>query len=258
MGNRDGGTSNRVPSSIQVRSVICNCHACVYLPNRTANLPLILPTQLLTEKALDDALEAGMRRSGYFLYYTDCPTCQACEPARLRAKDFRWTDSWRRIRNRGDKSLTTSIARPSASPEKLKLFNRHRNERGLSESGRAYHEEDYSGFLVESSGAWTHELQFHEGNRLIGVSVIDCGSNSLSAVYTYFDPDCSRYSLGTYSILKQIEICLLTNREFLYLGLYVAENAHLSYKARFGPQQRRVGDKWVDIEVDPKPEAILG
>ncbi len=34
---------------------------------------------------------------------------------------------------------------------------------------------------------------------------IDCGEKSVSAFYTYFDPDFSKLSLGTYSILKQIE-----------------------------------------------------
>lgn len=258
MGNRDTDALKRVPQSIQVRSVICNTHPCVYLPDRTANLPLVLPRSIVSEQALDEALENGMRRSGYFLYYTDCPACQACEPTRLRVGDFKWTDSWRRIRNRGDKSITVSLVRPSSSPEKLALFNAHRDLRGLAESGQSYLEDDYAGFLVESSGDWTYELQFHDAERLIAVSIIDCGKNSISAVYTYFDPSFSKYSLGTYSILKQIEFCLSSGREYLYLGLYVADNSHLSYKARFGPQQRRIGGKWVDIGIEPKAEAILG
>lgn len=258
MGNRDVRVHDRVPQSIQIRSVIGNAHSCVYLPDRTANLPLVLPSQMLSEQAIDDALEAGMRRSGYFLYYTDCPSCRACEPTRLKVSEFKWTDSWRRIRNRGDKTIQVSIGRPEATPEKVELFNRHRNERGLSESGMSYQVEDYVGFLVESSGAWTYELLFYEAERLIAVSIVDCGRSSISAVYTYFDPEFSKYSLGTYSILKQIEYCLATGREYLYLGLFVAENKHLSYKSRFLPQQRRIGEKWIDIGVDHNPQAILG
>src|SRR5690606_24549108 len=136
---------------------------------------------MLSEQAIDDALEAGMRRSGYFLYYTDCPSCRACEPTRLKVSEFKWTDSWRRIRNRGDKTIQVSIGRPEATPEKVELFNRHRNERGLSESGMSYQVEDYVGFLVESSGAWTYELLFYEAERLIAVSIVDCGRSSISA-----------------------------------------------------------------------------
>jgi arginine-tRNA-protein transferase len=92
------------------------------------------------------------------------------------------------------------------------------------------------------------ELQFRLADELIAVSVIDCGQNSVSAVYTYFDPDYSKLSLGTYAILKQIEFCVQTGRQFVYLGMFVKDNRHLSYKARFLPQQRWIAGDWVDFD----------
>lgn len=128
------------------------------------------------------------------------------------------------------------------------LFNRHRSERNLGEDGSEYGLDDYESFLVESCCEQTKELRFYLNGQLVAVSVIDFGDRSVSAVYTYFDPDYSKLSIGTYSILKQIELCLKTNRKYLYLGMYVAENPHLSYKARFGPQQRWVHGSWIDID----------
>ncbi len=239
---------DRVPSQLSIGSVMENVHECSYLEDRTANLPLNLPAKLLDMREVDAALEAGMRRAGVFLYYTACESCQACEPTRVDVSAFRWTDSWRRILNRGDRLLSLSIAPASISEEKLALFNRHRTERRLSDDGTLYQFGDYESFLVDSCCQHTIEFQFRLDERLIAVSVIDCGANSVSAVYTFFNPDYSKLSLGTYSILKQIEFCGRTGRQYMYLGMYVARNTHLNYKARFQPQQRWINCRWVDID----------
>ena len=84
---------------------------------------------------------------------------------------------------------------------------------------------------------------------MIAVSIVDVGAESTSAVYTHFAPDAGRYSLGTYAILKQIEWAKQTSRTYVYLGMYVAENRHLNYKARFLPQQRLIDDEWVDFSA---------
>ena len=36
-----------------------------------------------------------------------------------------------------------------------------------------------------------------------------------------------------------------SDRKYVYLGMYVAENRHLNYKARFMPQERFVNGCWV-------------
>ena len=239
--------SHRVPATIPVGSILNNEHPCSYLPGRTANLPLILPANILSLNAMDAALAAGMRRAGLFLYYTQCLGCNACEPTRFDVQQFRWTESWKRILKRGDRQLQLAIAPTSMTEEKLALFNRHRMERGLNSDESNYQPEDYESFLVETSCQFTMELQFRSAENLIAVSIIDCGQNSVSAVYTYFDPDYAKLSLGTYAILKQIEFCLQTRRQFVYLGMYVKDNTHLSYKARFLPQQRWIAGEWVDL-----------
>ena len=96
---------HRVPTTIPVGSILNNEHPCSYLPGRTANLPLILPANILSLNAMDAALAAGMRRAGLFLYYTQCLGCNACEPTRFDVQQFRWTESWKRILKRGDRQL---------------------------------------------------------------------------------------------------------------------------------------------------------
>ena len=101
-------------------------------------------------------------------------------------------------------------------------------------------------FLVDSC-CHTIELSIWLEHELVAVSIVDAGDRSLSAVYTHFDPHAMRYSLGTYALLEQIEYALSTGRKYLYLGMYVEENRHLNYKARFKPQQRLIDGRWRNV-----------
>ena len=51
-------------------------------------------------------------------------------------------------------------------------------------------------------------------------------------------------SLGTFSVLKQIEYALQYRIKNFYLGYYIAENASLVYKARFRPNEVYMDGEW--------------
>jgi arginine-tRNA-protein transferase len=218
-------------------------HACSYLHDRQAIMPLVYPLRKITPTELDQYLEHGRRRSGSFLYHTACPHCQACEPTRLRVDQVLWTRSMRRVLIRGDRLLKMVVGAPSLDERRLTLFNLHRSQRRLGPEDAPYGPSDFQGFLIDSC-CDTLELSFWREERLVACSIIDVGQVSVSAVYTYFDPAQSALSLGTYAILKQIEWVGQTGRQLVYLGMYVSENQHLRYKARFAPQERYRNGRW--------------
>jgi arginine-tRNA-protein transferase len=84
--------------------------------------------------------------------------------------------------------------------------------------------------------------------ELAGVAIVDRADNSLSAVYCYYDPAHQRLSLGTYSILKQIELCQSWGLRYLYLGLYIGDCDKMAYKAGFLPHERLVNGRWRGFE----------
>ena len=233
------------------RLVVVQDHhqVCPYLPDQTARMPLKLPIGGFTAQAMDWLLENGYRRSGEFVYRTQCPACDACEPTRIEVRHFRWTKSFRRVFNRGRRELEYRWQTPTVDSQRVELFNLHRNVRNLASHDGPIDDDSYAAFLVSSFGRADELSLYHDGN-LVCVSIVDVGAESLSAVYTFFDPQFGRYSLGTYAILRQIQRAVDDNLRFVYLGMYVAENSHLNYKGRFGKQERRIRGRWTVINGD--------
>jgi arginine-tRNA-protein transferase len=224
---------------------------CPYIDSMTARMPLYYPLDDLEGSEIDQLLAGGFRRSGSLLYFTKCAPCHACEPTRVDVRRFELTRSFKRIIKRANNELTLTWKRPSVDQDRVRLYNSHREGRKLSTSP-PIDEGEYSSFLTET--CWpTIELEMKQGNELIGISIMDFGSKSVSAVYTHFAPSASRFSPGTLAVLQQIQWAKEHQRDWAYLGLYVASNRHLNYKVRFGPQQRLIGGAWTDVAEDRLP-----
>src|SRR5262245_38907708 len=118
-------------------------HVCSYLPGRTARLPYRHPVAKLTPEQFDLRLAEGDRRSGVFLYRTQCPTCRACQPIRLDVEQFRLSATQRRMQRRGDRELTVRIAQPVVDSQRVRLFNLHRDERDLASDDAPIDEQSY-------------------------------------------------------------------------------------------------------------------
>jgi arginyl-tRNA--protein-N-Asp/Glu arginylyltransferase len=221
-------------------------HPCSYLAGRTARLPYRHPLEMLTPDEFDQRLAEGDRRSGLFLYRTRCPSCRACEPIRLDVETFRPDATQRRMQRRGERHLTVRIGPPVVDEQRVRLFNLHRDARGLDGGDAPVDQQSYAEFLTDSC-CQTLELSYWRYQRLVAVAIADAGRQSLSAVYCYYDPNVRLLSLGTYSILREVELCRASGRRYLYLGFYIAQSPRMSYKARFRPHQRLIAGRWTDF-----------
>jgi arginyl-tRNA--protein-N-Asp/Glu arginylyltransferase len=219
---------------------------CPYLEQRMSRLPLRIPARGLERSELEARLARGDRRQGLFLYRPACPGCVACEPIRLDLSQFAANRSQRRTLLRGDRELTVDLGEPVADPERVALYNRHKALRGLSAGQGEVDVRSYREFLAMTC-CDTIEIRYRLEGKLIGVAIADRSSEALSAVYCYYEPTLERLSLGTYSILKQLELCRMWGLKYLYLGLYIAESVHMRYKARFLPHQRLLDGTWLDF-----------
>lgn len=225
---------------------------CPYLSERPARLPLRLPARNLRADELDLRLAAGDRRQGPVLYRTNCPNCTACIPLRIDVGRFQPSRSHRRILARGNRDLTVDMSLPSVDAARVEIYNRHKIGRGLGDAAGQIDAQGYRTFLVDTCCDSLEMSMWHQG-KLAGVAILDRGFSSLSAVYCCYDPSLARYSLGTYAILKEIELCRTWGMRYLYLGLYVEGSPPMAYKARFFPHQQRRSGRWVPVEGPEDP-----
>ncbi len=97
--------------------------------------------------------------------------------------------------------------------------------------------EEFVEFLYESPVETIEcECRTAEG-RLVGVGICDRSREALSSVYFYFDPDEAKRSLGTWSILKEIDLARSLGMNYYYLGYRVNGCAKMEYKSNYRPHQ---------------------
>lgn len=229
---------------------------CPYLPGKVARMPLYRQLRRLSPTETDQRLANAERRVGHALYRTSCPTCTACKGIRIPTASFRPTKSQRRVAKRLA-HLRIEVGTPSYTDEKLRLFNQHKSERGLHDPAEPEMTPvGYVGWLVHSCME-TVEMTYYDGDKLVGVGILDVGKKAASSVYFFFDPrpTFARLSPGVFSVLQEIEFCRQTGREHLYLGLWVRDCAQLSYKANYYPHERLVDGDWRSFEsAESEPE----
>ncbi len=220
---------------------------CSYLEGRIWRLPLRLPIRSLTRAEFEHRLVSGDRRQGRLLYRTNCPDCCACEPIRIDVQRFVPGRTQRRVLARGNRLIDTELGPLEVDSQRVELYNRHKQVRGLAMDEEFTTPPAYRMFLGESC-CFTFELRYLVAGKLLGVAIVDLAEQSLSAVYFYFDPDFGRLSPGVYSIMKQLDLCRQWGLRYLYLGLYVAECPAMSYKGWFLPHQRLIAGSWKQID----------
>ncbi|MCU0690288.1 MAG: arginyltransferase [Polyangiaceae bacterium] len=218
--------------------------ACPYLPGRTARMPMRLPIRQLQLDEFDERLQRGDRRHGVILYAPTCPSCCACEPIRIPVHQFQPHKTHRRIQRRNGQLFHVELGEPTVTRERVDLYEKHLAGRNLRSPAHAVMTPArYRGFIADSCCETFEIRMFHE-HRLVLLAVTDRGARSLSAHYTFFDPDLAHLSMGTYAILTQVRLAREWGLDYLYLGLFIQSCNKMVYKAGFRPHERRIAGSW--------------
>lgn len=214
---------------------------CPYLPDRPMRMEAYRMDGVDGE-AYGRLLSGGFRRSGQVVYRPRCRGCNECRSTRIPVESFTLSRSMRRVWRRNF-DVRVEEGRAVATDEKFSLYCRYLDAKHDETMSRTF--ETFREFLHESS-IDTREFSIYVGTRLIGVSIADLWSGGLSSVYMYFDPDLAERSLGTYSILWEIEYCRRNDLPYYYLGYYVAGCRTMEYKSRFRPNELLVAPgRWI-------------
>lgn len=232
----------------QLRFFLTAPSPCPYLPARYerkvfAHLPLS------DGPAINDSLtQVGFRRSQNIAYRPACEACQACVSARIPATDYVFSRSERKVLARNS-DLERYLVDAEATAEQFDLLRRYLYARHAEGGMADMTWPDYVA-MVEETAVRTHLIEYRlpaaDGSdaRLIGCTLVDLMSDGLSLVYSFYDPDLVRRSLGSFMILDHIVQAGMTALPYVYLGYWVRGSDKMDYKARFSPLEILRHDGW--------------
>ncbi|MDD6055845.1 MAG: arginyltransferase [Helicobacteraceae bacterium] len=207
--------------------------ACSYLPHLEASFKYFYIKQC-TKEFYNILLMRGWRRFGNYFFAPRCDGCSACVSIRYDCVLFEFSKSQKRILKN---PIKLEIKKPHITQEHLELYAKYHAKmsikKGWSEKNCGV--EGYYDSFVQGALDFGYEFDYYIENKLVGVALIDILDSCISAVYCYYDHDFSKYSIGTYSILKQIEIAKKYNIRYLYPGYLIYNHHSMGYKEKFKP-----------------------
>ena len=195
----------------------------------------------ISEVEFEYLLAHGMRHFGDYYFRPRCLDCYKCIPIRVQVDEFQIARSQKRAL-KSCENLEVRIGAPRYAEEKFNLYIRHK-ERFKPLQDDVEDEQNFRlSFYVNT--AFGIEFEYYFDGKLIGVALGDHTQNTFSAIYTFYDIVDSKLSLGTFSILKQLEFCKEQGVKFFYLGYYIGENQSLKYKAGIRPNEVYIDHSW--------------
>ena len=230
---------------------------CPYLKGKTERKVFTHLTGGRARELNDVLSQSGFRRSQNIAYRPTCDGCRSCISVRVKVDRYAPTRSLKRVES-ANADLVGDAAMPRPSAEQYALFRRYIDARHGAGGMADMTVLDFA-MMVEDTHVNTHLVEYRrrgpgtittgrgEG-ELVAVALADRLGDGLSMVYSFFDPEESRRSLGSYMIIDHIRRARAMGLPYLYLGYWVPDSPKMEYKRRFRPQQHLVAGGWADAD----------
>ncbi len=223
---------------------------CPYLEGRMERKVLTEITGPTAAALYNGLSRAGFRRSHHLAYRPACAGCNACVPVRVAVARFVPSRNLRRLA-RLNEDLVSAEEPPRATGEQYRLFSRYQRSRHTESDMATMTYGDYRA-MVEDSPIETRLLTLRDRpGQLRAACLADRLDDGYSAVYSFFEPDEARRSLGTMLVLRLVEQAAAAGLPYVYLGYWIADSRKMAYKARFQPLEALGPAGWANMTPPP-------
>jgi arginine-tRNA-protein transferase len=248
-------------TATEVFRFIENPRRCTYLPDQVASLEYRVFDELGPVE-FQRLLQRGWRRSGNYCFRPACTACGECRSLRVDVANFRPSKSQRRTLSR-NRHIRVQWRRACATQAHVDLLNAWQTDmsRRKGWSPMVMTLAEYEQSFAASPSPFAFEGNYFDGDRLVGVGLVDRLPDGLSSVYFYHDPAWRPLAPGVYSVLQEIEFCRANGLPHLYLGYWVAGCRSMAYKNQYRPYELvegRPGDDelpvWTPVRMTCGPQ----
>ena len=116
------------------------------------------------------------------------------------------------------------------SDEIFEIYRQHSLDRFNQDSTKEHFVESFFTNAVPAM-----QSEYYIDNKLAGVGFVDISDEALSSVYFFYKTEYNLHSLGTFSVIREIELAVSMKLKYYYLGYYIEKCPRMRYKNRFKP-----------------------
>ena len=221
---------------------------CAYLEGKSVRMSY-KHIENATQEYNTALINRGWRRFGNYYFHPICNGCNECKSLRIDVNNFKLRKSQKKAIKR-NKETEIIIQKPTLSTAHIELYNKYHAYKHKQDdwTHRNISPREYRENFVEGAHDFGKEILYLVDGELVGVDLIDILDDGISSIYFYYDPNYLNLSLGTYSLLYQVELAKVLDLPWIYLGYWVDGCKAFTYKTKFEPQDVLDGFPRVDEE----------
>jgi arginyl-tRNA--protein-N-Asp/Glu arginylyltransferase len=191
---------------------------------------------------LDEYLVKGWFRGGIMMSRSEflCfeESLQTVINIRLPLKNHVFKKRQRRIYKKITEQFQVKIQPFQSCPQKERLYQNHKDRfRGFLHHTLFHYLNGEEDTIMGSDIFDTYEVCVYDGDKLIAFSLFDLGNNSIASILGIFHEDYATYSLGKFTMLKEIEFGQKNGFEYYYPGYILHDTPLFNYKMELGKME---------------------
>jgi arginine-tRNA-protein transferase len=176
---------------------------------------------------------------------------------RIDVAAFKMSKRWKRVLAKNAMLEREPIA-ARATREQFRLLKKYLGDRHPGGGMTEMEIRDYAG-MVDASPVRTVVFEYRnrlepgqedDGGALQAAALTDVLRDGLSMVYSFFRPELSERSVGSFMVLDHIRLAAELELPYVYLGYWVRGSGKMGYKADFQPLEVFDGEGWRPLGED--------